>query len=300
MSVGTILLIITILSIILILSIHPFVGRYFRSYWFYFIIAVAYLIYFIVVRYQRDVKILIEISDLESLKQTNPYQYSFKLSKVFLLDLCPFVSIALPISLIVDKTRNSAKVISLFGILGGGITIFGHMSTIKQINISLTEFIFIGEAPNYLMFSSHYIVLIISLIVILNSKKYTKWSFAGMIFFISCFICYVWVVSEILNIQCNTTGLREGDWINPYTFFIWYSEYGFLQELLPLVYPYQVLFWYSIAMLIVITFMIIKNFLTIDPRLSEYKLWWKRLSKIDNKINTILSKMEFKKDFYYI
>ncbi len=203
--------------------------------------------------------------------------------------------------MIFDKTRNIPKVLSLFGILGGSVTIFGSMSTIQTIDIPLWKFIFIGEAPNYLMFSSHYLILLISLIVILNSKKFTKWSFLGENAFILSYIVYILIVSSVYKIECNTTGIRVGDWINPYQFFDWYAEYGFLNKLLELAYPFNVVFWYFISYIIVVIMMSLKNILTKQDCLSNYKIWWCKLSKIDSFLNKINFKIEFKKkDFYFI
>ncbi len=79
----------------------------------------------------------------------------------------------LPLSLIVDKTRNTSKVISLFGILGGSFTIIG-MYDVQLNNISLIKYIFVGESPDHLYFMNHYLMIVVSLVVLLNSKKFTK------------------------------------------------------------------------------------------------------------------------------
>ena len=84
------------------------------------------------------------------------------------------MSILLPLSLIFDKTRNVAKVFSLFGLLGGLVTIFSNLIFVKEINVNIFQFIFIGESPNYLFFFSHYFIALLSLIVLSNSKKFTK------------------------------------------------------------------------------------------------------------------------------
>lgn len=294
--IGIIILLISTISILLVLLFHKWTKKLFRSYWFYLIFSILYLIYFILIRYANDLSFVIK-NDFEYFKKYDPYTYSFKLSKVFLLDLCPFVSIFLPISLLIDKTRNTSKVISIFGIIGGLLTIYGNLISIDSINVPIWKFILLGENPNYIMFSSHYFIMILSFIVLLNSKKFTKWSILGTILFILFFICYVLLISQLLDIQCNTTGLRIGDWINPYKKYFWYSQYAFLNKILNLLYPYSTIFWYSIASMFVFNIILFKNIMTKDEKLFT-KLWWPKLNRIDSKINKLL--FNFENSFKYL
>lgn len=202
------------------------------------------------------------------------------------------MSILLPLSLIFDKTRNVAKVFSLFGLLGGLVTIFSNLIFVKEINVNIFQFIFIGESPNYLFFFSRYFIALLSLIVLSNSKKFTKWSVLGTILFLFLFISYILIVSNSLLIKCNTTGLTEGDWYNPYASYIyWYSQYNILYKLTPWDYWVCAFFWYSIAGILIVLFMIIKNIFTKSELYSNTTIWWSKLEKInmyiDKKIKLI-------------
>lgn len=300
MQVGILLLLISVFSILSVLFLHFSIGRYLKNKRIlYIILGFLYLAYFISIRYTYDLKQFFELRNVENLKEFFPYDYSFSFSRILLLDLCPMISILLPISLIFDKTNNVSKVLSLYGILGGVITLCGMFIDIKEINISLVKFIFIGEEPNILMFSGHLITLLLSLMVLLNAKKFTKWSVLGTLLFILVYISYILSMSKIFDIECNTTGLREGDWINPYPFKFWYSEYKFLQDTLNIIYPYNVVFWYLIGMLIVITMIIFKNILTFNKENRNTKLWWSKLYKIDCFLNNLLGN-KFKQQFIFI
>lgn len=295
--IGITLLLITTLSLLIIFIFNKYLKIVLRSYWFYSIFSILFLVYFILLRYADNVETLIN-SKMKLIQFFDPYSYSFIYSKVLLLDLCPMISILLPLSLIFDKTRNIAKVLSLFGIIGGFITIYGNMILIKQINIPLWEFILIGEQPNALMFSSHFLILILSIVVILNSTCYTKWSFSGVIVFFVAFISYVLIISSILDIQCNTTGLQPGDWYDPNDNWFWYSQYGNLYKLIPLSYEFCIVFWYTIAGIIISTIMVSKNWLNNDfrnastPWYRKLKLIREPLYKIDVNINSFFLNIE--------
>ena len=300
-NLGILILLISLFSIILVIIFNKWTKVVFINYYFYLIISILYLTYFILFRYVRDIQFFKE-NDINFFIEYDPYTYSFRTSKIFLLDLCPMISMLLPISLIFDKTRNTSKVLSLYGFLGGALTIFGNLIFTNDVDIPIWKFIFIGDDPNYLMFSSHYIVMILSLIVILNSKKFTKWSILGTLIFIVLFILYITIISNLFNIECNTTGLKKGDWIKPDNVRNWYCEYGFLQNILNLTYPFNTIFWYSVAMLIVFAIIILRNLLIKDKYYIETKLWWNKLYLIDNKVNKLLSNIDdkfTKKKFIY-
>jgi hypothetical protein len=48
-------------------------------------------------------------------------------SKGMLLDLCPFVAIAMPVLMIVDPSRKLLTIIAPYAIFGGMITLFGEL-----------------------------------------------------------------------------------------------------------------------------------------------------------------------------
>ncbi len=296
MNVGGILLLITSSSIILLMISQRWLKKLYSSYWFVFIFSVAFLLYFFIFRYSINIEEFLEIKDhLQIVKSDYPYEYSFRYSKILLLDMCPLISVLLPISLIIDKTRNTSKVLSLFGFLGGFITIFFSMSTVNEISVPLWKYIFIGEGVNYIMFYFHYLMLLLSLIVLMNSKRFTKWSVLGTLLFATLFICYVLGISSTKGIECNVTGLRKGDWVNPHIGKYWYSQYESLQNATGFIYQINIVFWYLIATVIIILEMFIKNKFTMD---NTKKIWWKNLEKIDSWINEKCAL--FNNDYYFI
>lgn len=263
--IGIILLTISITSFSSVFLFHRFTKKLYSKYWFYSIVSIIYLIYFIALRYSMNISDLISFNINDYSPDIRGYVRSFTLSKVFLLDLCPLMSLFLPLSLIIDKTRNAAKVLSLFGLLGGFVTIFSNLIFVTNINVNIFQFIFIGESPNHLFFFSHYFIALLSLIVLSNSKKFNKWSVIGAILFFAIFVGYVLIISRIFKIQCNTTGLTEGDWYNPYPSYIfWYSQYNILFKWTPWDYRICIFFWYTIASIIIVIFMVCKNIFTED------------------------------------
>lgn len=107
-------------------------------------------------------------------KNEDYYDFSYSFSRAFLLDLCPMIGLVLPIFLIVDKSKNMAKILCPFSIIGSFITIFFVVSVNKDINANFWKYIFIGTYLNVLIFFSHYINLLFAVFVLLNSKQFTK------------------------------------------------------------------------------------------------------------------------------
>lgn len=284
--IGISILFISLISFSLVFILHKYTKKVYTSYYFYLIVSILYLIYFVVLRYSRNIEDLINFDAHKFNVYEIDYMSSFTKSKVLSLDLCPMISILLPLSLIFDKTRTTSKVFALYGLLGGIVTIFSSVIFVKEISINYFEFIFVGEDPNYLFFFSHYFIALLSLIVLCNSKKFTKWSWLGSLLFISLFISYIAIMSSCLNIKCNTTGLTQGDWYSPYdSLYFWYSQYSMLYKLTSWDYRACISFWYIIAVLIIWFFMIIKNIFTKDANYCCSYLWWNRLVVIDKFID---------------
>ncbi len=63
MTIGVILVLITVLSITIIVVLHKFIYKYMHSYWVYSVIATLYLIYFIAIRYSADLIEYMNVKD---------------------------------------------------------------------------------------------------------------------------------------------------------------------------------------------------------------------------------------------
>ena len=79
--------------------------RVINNYFFWAIPAAIFLPYFIDVRYYGDWDDFFKDTSFITCNRLASYGQSITISKPLLLDLCPFLRIFLPMSLIVDKTR---------------------------------------------------------------------------------------------------------------------------------------------------------------------------------------------------
>lgn len=300
---GLLLCIVTVLSVTTMILFHYFVTleynrvyRVINSYWFSIVISIIWLIYFIVVRWSGDIKVLIDQPlSWNQWKSNDYYNYSYSISRVFLLDLCPMIGLVLPIFLIVDKTKNMAKILCPFSIIGSIITIFFVVSTDKDISSNFWKYIFIGTYPNVLIFLLHYINLLFAVFVLLTSKQFTKWSMVSMILFMLIYFGYISIFINFFGVGFNTTGLSKNDWFNSIDSS--YSEYGSVYNLLPIGFPSASIFWFTLATIVAYLFIYIKNITTkdINKKYNRSKRWY---SEIDY-LNIILLPIEIKLDKFF-
>lgn len=112
-TLGIGLIVFTICFSLLIIIVLPFlkVKRY--SYYIYLVINLAWLIYFLATRWGPYIKNLIDSGGIQYLKDNwsflNPANYSVYVSKALLLDMCPFLGLVLPITIIFDRKWCSLK-----------------------------------------------------------------------------------------------------------------------------------------------------------------------------------------------
>lgn len=128
------------------------------------------------------------------------------------------IGLVLPILLIVDKSKNMAKILFPFSIIRSVITIFFVVSVDKDINANFWKYIFIGTYPNVLIFFLHYINLLFAVFVLLTSKQFTKWSMGSMILFMLLYFRYISIFINFFGVGFNTTGLSRNDWFNSIKF----------------------------------------------------------------------------------
>ncbi len=264
-----ILVLLPIITSILIFIIHPYIYKITKKYWFTCIISIVFLVYFIIFRYVPDLMIAIKEGSIPHIGGEG-YRYSFYASKTLLLDLCPLMMFLIPVALIVDPTKNFAKILAPLGLMGAVVTLFGGVPFDDAVtNLAWSDFwkyIFLGVdhdgSLNRLYFMMHYMLLIISLIALLNSSQYTKWSMFGAHVFFVAFLIYALTLSSTFNITNNVTGLVQNDWYGGG--YGTYNEYGTLYKMLPMSFPGIVIFWYFIGAIAFYTICIIKNYFTND------------------------------------
>lgn len=230
--------------------------------WVLPIIAIVFLIYFIIARYVWDVKHLIEL--LSNQINVSQIERSVAFSKVLLLDMCPLMAVLLPITTLFDKNKVVAKILCPVTIIGSCITIFGQVIWEAPDISQFFEYTFIGLAPNRMYFMMHFLSLVLSIMVLNCAKKYNWWSLFFSIIFYVIWFAYVQIVSKALNITSNVTGLVEYDWVSEY------GQYHKVYLLWKLPFPAIVVFWYTMALIANFIIAIIKNLLTYNPNKVTY------------------------------
>lgn len=302
-----VLLLIPTIIILLQFVLHPFIYKISSNYLFSFLISIFFIAYFLVFRYIPDVEYL--INNIVDSQTSETYQYSFYWSKTLLLDMCPLLACLIPLSLIFDKTKNFAKCLAPIGLIGSIITIYGGLffdQDFKDVSWdTLYKYIFFGinndDTTNRIYFMMHLMLLVISVHTLLNAKQYTKWSIFSSIIFYIFYITYALLLSRLLDIKNNVTGLVEYDWISEY------GEYHAVYNFMPMSFPGIVIFWYFMAALGNLLICYIKNYLTTDLfKITRYnKKFYENIKNqkivdffnlIDNKISLKI----FKKQQSYI
>ncbi|MGL5520206.1 MAG: DUF5378 family protein [Metamycoplasmataceae bacterium] len=254
LGIGFYLAISTAILIIILFFVNPYIKKVTTNYYFYSISSIGCLVYFITYRWMGD------IMELIGLIPSNLSQ-STLISKAFLLDLCPFISVALPLSLIFDRTRNIAKVLALFGIVGSAITIYGQIIFEKlgpgensYGTSSIIDYIFF----NNLYFAMHWYSLMLSFLVLINSKTFTIKSALSAHLFAAGYFSYIGIFISFFGVVNNATGLVEQDW-NPIG-----GQYGQVTKIFNIPWPYTPILAFSLVWITILIFIFLKNFFTFD------------------------------------
>ncbi len=275
----------TIIFVIIIFLCNIYFSniKLFYKYYFWFPIGCLLLIYFLLLRWIPDLNNLI----VNLNKDISVQQHSILWSKVLLLDMCPLSYVLLSLSLIFDKTRTTTKILCPITIIGGSITMFSFlvnppedMWTINQV-----KYFFLGTETNRIYFMMHFLMVLFGLGLYLNTKTFTKYSFVGELLFLIFFIAYVQIIINSLNIQSNASGMVEGDWYQPNNINgYWFSQYGFVYNLIPIPFPWIVYFWYFIIFLLILLFLFIKNrFIKNKNKISQLGKYWYQKIQFCNK-----------------
>lgn len=282
--IGIISISITLISIVLICVGHFLFKKYnnkiystiTNSYYFWMVIGILFLVYFISARYVWNMIDYFNID--EAINRVDPtlgnnnetWRKSYFISRVFLLDLCPFLTLAISLFLIVDKTRMFAKSISIFGLIGGTLAIlFGVGFDMLSPNSNIFKYIFLGDGENRMYFMIHYLLIVICLLLLLNTKTFTKYSFFGGLSIIAIFLIYASIVAKVLNITNNVSGAVKGDYYpltgNPETFK---PLYGFIPNVLKIEDNFElcITIFYSFVICIYSLGCLMKNLLTFDQK----------------------------------
>ncbi|MDR3257884.1 MAG: DUF5378 domain-containing protein [Mycoplasmataceae bacterium] len=199
--------IITVLSVVLIIAVGPYIKKVTNNWFFWIILGGVLMSYLIVCRFY-------------------PYGWSpdydggIPESRKYLLDICPFCALAICVAVVIDPTRKLAKIIAPFALFGGLITILGG---IGQDSPELTwQYIFIGNDVNPMYFMMHWINVVMGILVLVSVPKmrWADWIYCNL--FAGCYYSYVAIMMTAFNLQQNVSGLCIFDWS--------YGEYSGVSE----------------------------------------------------------------------
>ncbi len=265
MPIGLICSIFTTIILILICCFNNKTKKIFSCYWFYSILGFIFLVYFIVFRWTKELLSWINNDDRNLFGGMDVI-----ISKVLLLDMCPFNVVALCIFMIFDKKREILSLISPFGIIGGAITVYGQISTegigspsfswVSSVgNIEWWQYIFL----NQLYFIMHFFLLVISTIVFLNSKGFNWLKIINTHVYAVVFFTYISCVVIGLDIKWNATGIVANDWSK-------FGEYSTIGSMLSfLKFPEQPIVVFIFVWLIILIMIWLRNLMVIDMRYNQ-------------------------------
>lgn len=237
------LIIMVVICCFLTIPLRIWGRKIYSNYLFWIIPSILFFSYFIIFRFIED-----WINFGEILSKRDPlieggFYYSITYSKALLLDLCPFIALMLPLSLIMSKKRNIAKIISPFAIFGGLITLFGGVLFDDNAKLN-AEYIFFGYENNELYFIMHAYLLISGVMVLVTceNKKfiYILWSHI----FALLFFLYILTLSKLLNVNWNVTGIVQNDWLPG-------GQYNLVSDIFKLKFPYIILVSFLLAYLFI-------------------------------------------------
>lgn len=216
------LIIISLITVIVIIGIGPYIKKVSNCYYFWISIGVLLFIYMCVGRFGNDWK---NLNQYFKNNIHDDFNHNILVSKGLLLDICPFTCFLLLLSIIFDPTRKVARVISPFALFGGLITIFGlNTNDIPKFN---AHWIFLGNHPNEMYFMMHYIMVIVGTLVLVSTPRFntygifkkkiicqkldiTCWLFC--IIYAILYYSYVAILMKSLNVTDHVSGLNINDW----------------------------------------------------------------------------------------
>lgn len=249
---------ITLILVSLTFLFNFFGKKIVNNYWFWSIPSLFFLIYFIIFRFYSawsDLNEFLKTNSIWLNKNNLDYLGSITVSKALLLDMCPFVALALPTSLILDKTRRMATAMAPFAILGSSITIMFIGYSDQDAAISFKYFFIGGELPIY--FFMHLYLIVYGTMVPSNSKN-RKWiNILDCHIFAAIFFGYVCFVAYTTKTFWNVTGISANDWELPS------GEYGLVSQIFNLPFPYVMIVSFSLAYVFIVA-------------ITTFNIYWKK------------------------
>lgn len=208
---GLILVLITLFISVAIIVCNKWIRKVTNSYFFWLALGAFWLIWLLIFRFIPDWKIYIDQAK-QGFDNPGDYNQSLIISRAFLLDVCPFAAFFLCVLLIVDPSRKIARSFAPIALIGGVITIFS-LTFDDMIGASLTaQFIFFGDSPNTCYFIMHFIQIVLSIGIMVNTPT-NGWKGYLLTFVIFILIySYVAIVMACTGCRWNCSGLSVNDW----------------------------------------------------------------------------------------
>ncbi len=143
----------------------------------------------------------------------NPAYYddAYYLSKAVLLDVCPFIGLVFPFSLIVDPTRTVSRALAPLALITGVFTILCDIPTNEEAVITAT-YIFIGTPANPCYFIMHTLNLVLAVGVLLNTPRYGWKGYLIAVGSAILYYSYVGIMIGATGIKWFVSGLSLNDW----------------------------------------------------------------------------------------
>lgn len=188
------------------------------------LIGLFLLIWFILVRYIDNVEnfILINNNPLSSQLERSTYY-----SKVLLLDLCPFMYVALSFCLIFDWNFKITSYISLWSMIGSYITIIGSVWGSKlEPNQTWYNYVFVQSIEGKLYYFIHIVMMTFGTMMFIYCNKYNFKDIINVYYVIISYMIYIVIISKTLNITNNVTGTVEYDWVYG-EYYVVHQFFGF-------------------------------------------------------------------------
>lgn len=246
MSAGAGLTLITWLLVFFFIGINGLIKKVINSYLFWLIDGILCFSLFLWLRWIPEIIDYIhDFATADSLRQSQ------LLSKVFLLDICPWCCFMIHFSLIIDPSRKFAQILSPVSLFGALITISGSIPVDPDASWTI-QYIFCGYTPNRAYFLLHFLNAMTATLVLLNTPRFTLklhlWIYVVLLGYLTYISFIIFVYQG--KIFCNVTGLLPHDWGIG-------GEYEPFTNIINIPYPWSTVFVYfsTVVCIIIISFM---------------------------------------------
>lgn len=205
MSAGISLTIFTWLTMLVVVCIHPLIRRVTNSYLFWLIYGSICLALFVACRWFWDWNIF--VNDAPTSQQDN-------ISRVFCLDVCPFLFLFEHVCLLCSPSRKIPQYCAGLGLLGGLLIISSRVTTDPNAAWSF-QYLFLGVNDDfYGFFLTHYLLVLTSTLILCSTPINL---FKTVIYQTAIFCIHFIHIALVLiifydKVQTNCTGLLKYDW----------------------------------------------------------------------------------------